>query len=362
MAAPNEVRFNVRHNVLLLKTFGVPQLKAITGLNRQSIHTEVRRMEKEGLVSRVGTEKVPKGSTGGRPRVIYQLTEDPEKRFELLQSVRAFYTALEETSSELPRPESKHYFIAKRILEDSLQKAPSVTQDEDAARLLDMIQRRLEYARMEEEVGEEGTQLIAASLDILEAKAIDALAGDWEGAVGLLDQARGVCEQLEAADLVGEIRAYVQTVIGRMVDAQIECDDSQEYARVEEIASYLGIVNHRFGDWPEVSTSVRQAEQLAKKARLQQISTQVEETAATQTRLFVLALDKRLITGIAQMPGAAEEPKYQFEAVFGYQPLAVETETTFTLVELQLPQEERAPLSRIQWTRRAAGMSTEQVQ
>jgi predicted ArsR family transcriptional regulator len=175
MKAPSEVRFNVRHNVLLLKTFTVPQLQAITGLDRHSIHSEVRRMEQEELVSRVGIEKRKKGTAGGRPPVIYQLTSDPEKRFEVLESVRAFHLAAEERVSEPPRPESKHYFIAKEMLEEITEKGAALAQDEKAERL-DAIRKRLEYARLEEEVGEEGTQLIAANIDTLEAKAIDALA------------------------------------------------------------------------------------------------------------------------------------------------------------------------------------------
>jgi len=174
MKALNGTRANIRHNVLLLKTFTVPQLQAITGLNRQNIYTEVRRMEQEGLVSRVGIERRKKGTAGGRPPVIYQLTSDLEKRFEVLQSVRASYLAAEERVSEPARPESKHYFIAKEMLEEVTEKRVALTQDEKDARL-NLIKKRLEYARQEEEVGEEGTQLIAVSFDSLEAQAIDAL-------------------------------------------------------------------------------------------------------------------------------------------------------------------------------------------
>jgi predicted ArsR family transcriptional regulator len=361
MAAPNEVRFNIRHNVLFLKTFTVPQLQAITGLNRQSIHTEIRRMEQEGLVSRVGTEEVSKGSAGGRPPVIYQLTPDPEKRFELLQSVRAFYVAVEEKASELPRPESKHYFIAKEILEESVEKGTPLAQDEKVARL-DLIKKRLEYARQEEEVGEEGTQLIAASFDILEAKAIDALAGDWEQAVKLLDGARRVCQQFGATDLVGEIRAHVQTMVTRMVDAQLESDDSQEYAKVEEIAKHLGIIKHRFDDWPEISICLKQAERLAEKARERQISTLVKKEAAQQIQLFATALNQSQTVLIAQMPGAAEEPRYVSEASFESQSLPVETHTPITSILLQLLQDEEVRSYGAQFSRRRrAGMTLREL-
>ena len=283
MAAPNEVRVNIRHNVLLLKTFTVPKLRAVTGLNRQSIYTEIRRMEQEGLVSRVGIEERKKETAGGRPPVIYQLTSDPEKRFEVLQSVRAFYIAEEEGTPELPRPESKHYFIAKEMLEEITEKRVALTQGEKAKRL-DMIKKRLEYARREEEVGEEGTQLIAASFDILEAKAIDALAGDWERAVVMLDEARRACQQLGATELVAEVKAYVQTMVTHMANDQLKFDESREYAKVREIAHDLRIIKHRFGDLPEISTSIKQAERLAEKAEQQRISL-AEERAAQQTQI-----------------------------------------------------------------------------
>ncbi|MCK4245407.1 MAG: MarR family transcriptional regulator, partial [Candidatus Omnitrophica bacterium] len=215
MTAPGEVKFNVRHNVLLLKSFTIPQLESVTGLNRHSITTEVKRMEKEGLISRVGAEAREKGSAGGRPPVIYQLTSDPEKRFELLQSVRAFYIVEERQAAELPRPESKHYLIAKEELEKTMEVHTALTPVEKAARL-DAIKERLEYAKQAEDVGEEGTELIAASLDILEAEAIDMLADDWERAVALLDNARQVSKQHGAHDLVEEIQTYVRTITKRL--------------------------------------------------------------------------------------------------------------------------------------------------
>jgi hypothetical protein len=271
MVAQNEVRVNIRHNALILKTFSIPQLQAITGFNRQSIHSEIRRMEREELVSRVGVEARKKKSSGGRPPVLFQLTSDPEKRFELLQSVRAFYAAAEERVSELPRPASKHYFIAKEMLEESLKEGTGLTQDEKATRL-DLIQRHLEYARWEEGVGEEDTQLIAASFDLLEAKAIDILAGEWEQAIVKLDEARRVCQQFEADDLVEEIQAYAYNITVRMVNEQIAFDDSGEYEKVEETARNMQIINHRFGDLPGISAHVRQAERLTEKTRREQIS------------------------------------------------------------------------------------------
>lgn len=297
MAVPNEVRVNIRHHILLLKTFTVPQLQAVTGLNRQSIHTEIRRMEKDGLVSRFGTEEGKKEPTGGRPPVIYQLTPDPEKRFEVLQSVRAFYTPAKEQPSEPLRPESKHYFIVEEVLKGVIEKGATLTQEERAARL-DEIKKRLEYARQEEEVGEEGTQLIATAFDTLEAKAIDALAGDWERAIQLLGDARRDCRRLGADDLVAEIEAYVvRTIASRMTECQLYSDEVGEYEKVEEMAQNLQIIENRFGDLPEIVMCVKQAERLAAKAPREQ-----------QTRLLASALSRMMREMMGQTPGAIEKP------------------------------------------------------
>jgi predicted ArsR family transcriptional regulator len=308
MAAPSEVKVNIRHNVLLLETFTVPQLQAITGLNRQSIHTEVRRMEKEGIVSRVGFESREKGSVGGRPPVVYQLTSDAERRFEVLQSVRAFYLDREEPISELPRPESKHYFIARDLLHDSKAKRTSLAPNEKAERLA-VIEKRLEYARQEEEVGEEGTQLIAASFDILQAKARDILADDWEQAIKLLDEARGVCQALGADDLVEDIQEYVQNMVRLMVDQQMYCDEAGLYEMVENIASNLGIIKHRFLDVPEITTCIRQAQRLAAKVREQQIMMQAEQRTERHFQLLAAALRQRQTIVITQVVREIEEPR-----------------------------------------------------
>jgi hypothetical protein len=309
MAAPNEVRVNIRHNVLLLKTFTVPQLQAITGLNRQSIHTEIRRMERERLVSRVGVEQGKEGSAGGRPPVVYQLTSDPEKRFEVLQSVRAFYVGRERPASEFPRPESKHYFIARDLLQDSIAKRTFLAPNEKAERLA-LIKKRLEYARREEEVGEKNTQLIAASFDILEAQALDTLEGDWEKAVRPLDEARRVCQQFGANDLVAEILAYVQNMVNHMAAQQRSSYDAGEYEVVEQIAKDLDIMKHRFGDAPGISNCIEQAEWVAEKAHDLRIRAEVSERMKGQIELIATALSRMQAALIEGMLTTAVEPSY----------------------------------------------------
>jgi predicted ArsR family transcriptional regulator len=307
MAAPSEVRVKIRHNVLILETFTVPQLRSITGLNRQSIYSEIGRMEREDLISRVGIEKRKKGTAGGRPQIVYQLTSDPEKRFEVLQSVRAFYVETEEPSLEPLRPESKHYFIVKEILEEAIQEETALTRDK-RVELLAQIQKRLEYARREEKVGEEGTELIATSLAVLEAKAIDALAGDWEQAVELLDEARRVCQELIGADdLVSEIQAYVQAIAAHMAEDQLKFDERRKYEKVEEMADNLRVIKHRFGDLPGISTYFKQAKRLVDKMREERISAQAEQRAI---QLVANAWNQERRVLIDRIPWTIEERVY----------------------------------------------------
>lgn len=279
MAAPNQVKVNLRHNILLLNTFTVPELQDITGLKRQSIYTEVRRMEKQQLISRIGTREREKGSAGGRPPILYKLTSDPDKRFEVLQSVRAFDIQAETQPSELPRPESKHYFIAKHML-DEIRAAQHDLMPEDKTTLLDQVYKRLQYARQEEEVGEGRTELIAISLDILEAQATDILLGDWDSAVKTLDRAREACIEFEAEDLVGEINSHIQTIVDRIAENQRRSYIDEEFERVQDALQDLHIIEHRFGDLPGIQGGIKYAELIASEARERQIDTRAEEKAS----------------------------------------------------------------------------------
>jgi len=333
MAVPNEVRINIRHNVLLLKTFTIPQLQALTGFNRSSIYSEIKRMVKDELVSRVGTEKKEK-PTGGRPPVMYQLTPDPEKRFRVLESVRAFFTSAEEQVSELPRPESEHYFIAKEILEESIEREASLTQDEKIARL-DMIKKRLAYARQEEEVGEAETQLIAASFDALEAKAVEALAGDWKSAIKLLSETAKVYQQFEADDLVAELHQHVNIIIDRMTKKQLQLIDNARHGAARMIVQDLNIIGFCFSDLPGIRRSIEYADRIATMAQREWINAQVEQRAAQQSQALAATLNQRQTILIAQA-SITEEQKGSIEP--GFEPQIPHSEPLVGFVSVPLHQ------------------------
>lgn len=110
-AGMSEVKFKVRHNALLLHEFTTADMVRATGLNPESVRTELQRMKREGLlISRPHPDKPKK--RGGRP-ALYRLTDDPEARLALSESVEAFYPSL----SSADRPTSRHYLLAQQLLD-----------------------------------------------------------------------------------------------------------------------------------------------------------------------------------------------------------------------------------------------------
>lgn len=135
----SQVKFKVRHNALLLREFTVADMIRATGLNPESVRTELQRMKQEGLLTSRPYPDKPK-KRGGRP-ALYQLTDDPEARFALSQSIEGFYPP------PLPadRPTSRHYQSARQLL-DRAQTA----DDRQRERLLADAERDLEMAEQAE--------------------------------------------------------------------------------------------------------------------------------------------------------------------------------------------------------------------
>lgn len=107
-AERSEVKHKVRHNALLLQEFTVEELVRVTALNRSSVHTELQRMKKEGLVAVGAHPSKPKER-------LYRLTDDSETRLELVRSVEAFYTPPPAHNY----PTSRFYLIARNTLDQA---------------------------------------------------------------------------------------------------------------------------------------------------------------------------------------------------------------------------------------------------
>lgn len=108
-----QVKFKVRHNALLLREFTVEDIVRATRLNPESVRTELQRMRQEGLLT---SEPHPSDSgKRGAPPSLYKLTEDPEARLALAESVEAFYPSIPSTE----QPTSRHFESARRLLSEA---------------------------------------------------------------------------------------------------------------------------------------------------------------------------------------------------------------------------------------------------
>ncbi len=138
-ASMSEVKFKVRHNALLLRGFTVADIVRATGLNPESVRTELQRMKREGLlISRPHPDKPKK--RGGHP-ALYQLTDDPEARLALSESIEAFYPP----TPPAGRPTSRHYLLAQQLLN-----LAQTAEDPQRKRLLFEAERDLKMAEQAE--------------------------------------------------------------------------------------------------------------------------------------------------------------------------------------------------------------------
>jgi tetratricopeptide (TPR) repeat protein len=104
------VKFNVRQHALRLRAFTVADMVRVTNLNAESVRTELQHMREEGLLT-AQPSPTKSGKRGGLP-TLYRLTDDPEARSALAQSLEAF-------SPPRPpgdRPTSPHYLSARQLL------------------------------------------------------------------------------------------------------------------------------------------------------------------------------------------------------------------------------------------------------
>ena len=202
-AIHSEVKFKVRRNALLLRQFTISQLVRATGLNPESVRTEVQRLKQEGFVV---SERRP-----GQREVLYRLSDDPEKRLELSRNVEAFYPPPPEPS----RPTARLYQAALHTLSQAEKAKGRQRQD-----LLAQAAHQLEGA-WQAEGASRAPDLVQAHL-LRERGRLAYLQGtNLDQAHQLLEQAR---EKFAAAGLESEVR---------LVDEYLLCleIESRERAR-----------------------------------------------------------------------------------------------------------------------------------
>ena len=181
-----EVKFKVRQNALLLREFTIAQLVRATGLNPESVRTEVQRLRQEEFVT---SERRP-----GQREALYRLSDDPEKRLALSRAVEAFYPEPPEPIP--PRPTSRLYQAALQSL-DQAEGEKGRRREE----LLAQAAHQLEGAWQAERANR-APELVQAHI-LREHGRLACLEGRREQARELFNQAR---EKFVAAGLESETR------------------------------------------------------------------------------------------------------------------------------------------------------------
>ena len=150
-ATMSQVKFKVRYNALLLREFKVADIVRATGLKPESVRTELQRMKGEGLLI-----SGPNGQHTGRgaPPLLYRLSDDPERRLALSESVAAFHPA----TPTPDRPSSRRYRAAQQALDQALN-----AKGKERKQLLADAERNLDLAA-DAEGGEYASEQIKAYL------------------------------------------------------------------------------------------------------------------------------------------------------------------------------------------------------
>jgi DNA-binding transcriptional ArsR family regulator len=226
-----EVRFKVQRNALLLGEFTIAQLVHATGLNPESVRTEIQRLKKEGFVI---SER-----QAGQHEALYRLSDDLEKRLTLSRSVRAFYPAPSEPVP--PRPTSRLYHAALRTLDQAERKSG----DERKA-LLEEAAHQLEGA-WQTEGASRAPELVKAHL-WREQGRLKCLQGQREEAQKLFKQAR---EKFAAADLESETRLIDEYLLYIEVRIRIDAENIQDTDPTAKIQCVLKVLEDR--EYPPVS-------------------------------------------------------------------------------------------------------------
>jgi len=150
---PNEVNGPVRYWALELGEFTAAQMVGITGFKISSVQTVLDRLCEESLL--MPTPQSTDAKKRGRPAVLYRLSEKPEMRLKLTESVQAMLRP----APSYERPTSTYYFSARQLIDRAVQaKGPQ------RLRLLSEALSDLEVA-VEAEGGTQATEMVKARLD-----------------------------------------------------------------------------------------------------------------------------------------------------------------------------------------------------
>lgn len=206
MVLLGEVKIRIRSNALTLKEFTVAQMQRITGLNPDSIRTEIQRMKQEGYLT---SEPVKESEGRGAPPHVYKLTSDPERRLELAREVEAFYTPPPPPAP--PKPTSLHFKAAVTLIN---RLAAGQVSEGERDEVLDRARHHLDLAMHEEGVGikkDEATEIIGAHINREQGR-LEYLRGNDGDAERLFKKAKEVFASADLLDEVAKVDEYLQSL------------------------------------------------------------------------------------------------------------------------------------------------------
>lgn len=198
----NEVKIQVSRNALILDAFTVESMHRATGLNAESVRTQINRLKEAGYLEVVSQE----ASVGrGRPANVYQLTDDSEKIKELADEVGRFLGPGEDSLNA--EPQSANYATAKALIQRLESEEFSPNQQD---LLMREARANIQIVREDAGIGileGQRVEIIAAYLDLLEAR-MHKTTKHWQEAGNYLQAAHQVFERYAAADSLAELERH----------------------------------------------------------------------------------------------------------------------------------------------------------
>lgn len=140
----NRVRVAVRQIALDGKPFTAFDIQRRTGLNIESIRTEIQRLRKGGFLDTSTSKTQPAERGPGAPAALYSLTPDPARIQELRGTVASFYLSV--PVARTSRPTSEHFISARHALND----ATKAMNSEERENLLATAELELQAAWLSE--------------------------------------------------------------------------------------------------------------------------------------------------------------------------------------------------------------------
>jgi hypothetical protein len=222
----SQVRLKVRYNTLLLREFTVADLVRATGLNPESIRTELQRMKQQGLLSTHRLLDKPK-KQGGQP-ALYRLADDPEARLALSQSIEALYPPLPQTD----RPTSRFYESAQRLLDQAL--STEISQREG---LLSIAEHDLDMAE-QSEGGDLASEKVLAYLQYERAR-LAYLHGEYEVAQQYFKSLQSFFTGIHDEIMTGQINEFMLCIQAWRQFAKNETETVDEVIRARWLLDAL---------------------------------------------------------------------------------------------------------------------------